>query len=206
VFESQLLRSAKGLSLSVFDTYDRSLFLKPKVSNEQNRSCRNISSQQNLRVLQLFCPSIRYSKCWSTSHGESISVIDLAAGSLDLHGWKVLLRDTKEVVGFVDEIIHIGSSDSDEIFESVLKLVCPSGPLDENFEDSLSDNDTREEMDYLQFLVPLVGDIVREVDVENNCLFITVRAFSLIVLNNFFECSVCFTYFLRGWQISLHSN
>ncbi|CAM6097332.1 unnamed protein product [Calypogeia fissa] len=72
----------------------------------------------------------------------------------------------------VDEIIHIGPADSDEIFEFVFKLVYTSGSTNEDFEGSQSDAEGGEEFDYLEFLVPLVEDIVTEVDVENNCLFI----------------------------------
>lgn len=175
----QRFAAAKGLGLAVFEACERSLFPRRKFSNEQQRwGCYGLSSEPGSRVLQSFCITRGDPRCSAGSDGEIFTVADLATGSLDLHGWRVLLRDTKEVVGIVDEIIHIGSADSDEIFESVLKLICTSGSQNENSDDSSSDiEEDGEEPDYLEFLVPLVEDIVRTVDVENNCLFITVRRF-----------------------------
>ncbi|CAM6128202.1 unnamed protein product [Calypogeia fissa] len=172
-FEPQLLAFAKGFRLFPWDSYEQFLLQKFKFAYEHYRAGGDFSFHSNVGVPQIFSSKIGDSRCSSGSNGETFTLTDIAKRSLDLHGWKVLMRDTKEVVGIVDEIIHIGSADSDEIFESVLKLVCTSGSTNEDFEGSQSDAEDGENSEYLEFLVPLVEDIVREVDVENNCLFIT---------------------------------
>ncbi|KAG6550698.1 hypothetical protein Mapa_007795 [Marchantia paleacea] len=106
---------------------------------------------------------------------QSWTATDLARGLLDVQGWKVLRNETGEQVGIVDEIIHIGPSGSDEIFESVLKLIQVSPPeakpryLSNEAEDS-------DDVEGLEFLVPLVEDIVKGVDINLKCLFITPPA------------------------------
>ncbi|KAL2622883.1 hypothetical protein R1flu_003088 [Riccia fluitans] len=99
--------------------------------------------------------------------GKSLTAADLANGLLDVQGWKVLRYETGENIGVVDEIIHIGSPGSHEIYESVLKLVQLSTP-----NTTLNEEESSDEEDGLEFLVPLVEDIVKGIDIKLRCLFI----------------------------------
>lgn len=179
-FESQVSAPAKGFPLFSFDCHEGSILQKPNFVYDHHRGGWDFSSQTNLSVWQFFSTKAGDSRC-SSRPRETFTLTRLATGSLDLHGWKVLLRDTKEVVGTVDEVIHIGSANSEEIFESVLKLIYISGSQNEDLEHSQSDAEDSQELDYLEILIPLVEDIVREVDVENSCLFITVRLLPIFV-------------------------
>jgi hypothetical protein len=183
----------------------RSVRIQPQRSGPANVSLPNLQDRPLCRALKssnfspitdiglkFACSDFGNSNCRSGANRENLSGTDLATRSLDLHGWKVVLQDTKEVVGYVDETIHIGSADSDEVFETVLKLVCGSLDLDKDSDDSLGDDEITEDVDQLEFLVPLVGEIVREVDVDNQCLFITVSQLLHIirshVLNGLILC------------------